>query len=90
MTPAEEKFKFVVHGLVGVGVYPSPQKIRNKMWHLNLGRSWGGGGQRNNLSGRECRWREEVLESLGWTHARTGPGARAWDPPLGWVEGGLD
>lgn len=56
---AEDLFKQVVQVITEVGGYPSPKAILTSL---------GSKGRRRNLSGRQCRWREEVLTQLGWTH----------------------
>jgi hypothetical protein len=68
---AESRFKLVVFSLVYFGFYPSPGRIER----------WLGHHVRHNLNGRECKWREEVLTSFGWTHKWSPGGLPAWQPP---------
>lgn len=80
---AELKLKLSVLGLVCRGTYPSPRAVRLALEDC---REAGGLPRRapppqlNNLNGRECRWRDEVLTRLGWTHW-TALGPRRGDPP---------
>ncbi len=57
-TLAKMKLKLAVRRLIRDGVYPSPRMIDRELNRVT----------RNNLNGRDCRWREEVLRELGWTH----------------------
>jgi len=57
---AEERFKAVVTALVEKDEYPAPAAC---------GRALGRSGLRS-LSGRETRWRREVLTQFGWTELR--------------------
>ena len=95
MAPAEERFKNVVRYLVQEGVYPSPKAIR-----LEISDDGYRSRQLHNLNGRECRWRVEVLEELGWVHVTAGSPfliksrlytttrdcKRSWIPADGWEE----
>jgi hypothetical protein len=58
VTRAEMRFKCVVALLLSVDMYPSPGRIE-----YTLGRR-----VKHNLNGRQCRWREEYLTSIGWAH----------------------
>lgn len=82
---AETVFKLTVRYLVQEGIYPAAKACFR---YLGYDHWW----HRDSLNGRQCRWREEVLEELGWTyvgvHVRKGRwSARSWDPPVGWKEG---
>ena len=57
---AETTFKGIVYTLISLGVYPSPGKI-NKGLRRNRKNM-------NQLSGKECKWREEVFAWLGPEH----------------------
>jgi hypothetical protein len=60
MSRAEKQFKTIVEKLIDRGVYPGPTAINN----ARLGTH--GAGQTNNINGRECRWRREVLLKKGF------------------------
>jgi len=72
-TTRERAFKSAVRGLIRTHRYPSPSAIRETLGE-------GGSGQRNNLNGRECKWREQVFEESGWRH--TGARPRSSEKPL--------
>ncbi len=76
MSPAERKFKEAVYELLSAGFYPSPGRIEARLGHRI----------KNNLNGRECKWREKVLLSEGWSHSpaqRNSIGV-SWRPPIRW------
>lgn len=68
---AEKRFKSALEKIIAGGEYPSPARIREAL---------GQDTQPNNLSGRECKWREEFLLERGWKRVSTGPGTRAFEP----------
>lgn len=80
MTQSEYLFKKVVGELVSEGVYPSPMAILRVLPPYRMGS--------HNLSGRQCKWRAEVLTKLGWKHSSLRKRARSWAPPPGWQEVG--
>jgi hypothetical protein len=61
MNTSEARFKNIVNRLLDRGIYPGPTAINNARLGTHFGRS-------NNLNGRECQWRREVLEYRGWTY----------------------
>lgn len=64
---SEAEFKSAVEAIVDRGEYPSPGRIEREL----------GQPITHNLNGRRCRWREQVLQSRGWTH-RINARPRAW------------
>ena len=65
-------FKSLVRRLIDEGVHPGPKNLR-----LARGLSWNYriSGHRN-INGRQTRWRNEVLQELGWTKHNN-----RWRPP---------
>mgnify|MGYP001570453907 CR=1 FL=1 len=74
MSPTVRKFNTAVFDLLSRGIYPSPGKIEAKLGHR----------VRHNLNGRECKWREQVLLSEGWSHspAQRRMNGLSWRPPI--------
>jgi hypothetical protein len=66
MSTAESRFKSVVHMLLDAGQYPSPTRINKMLRVLDPNRR----GRLNNINGRECAWREQVLISRGWRYVQ--------------------
>jgi len=73
MTPAETKFKQAVVRLHKQGIAPTPTNILNAL-EMRLHRMAGG----PMLSGRQGKWRCEVLTELGY---RKNPISGRWDHP---------
>lgn len=53
----ETRFKNAVRALHSRGVYPGPTALNHELGRDKV--------RSNNLSGRETRWRREVMEELG-------------------------
>jgi hypothetical protein len=56
LSPAEHEFKLAVCDLILRGIHPGPTKI-----NCLLGRSH----RRNEINGRESRWRREIMHVFG-------------------------
>lgn len=67
----EQRFRFIVRGLLAIGVTPTPTKL-NRF----LGRTRN---RLNNINGREAAWRRQELLAAGWTAPVTTNANRYWD-----------
>lgn len=59
----EQRFRWLVRGLLAIGVKPTPTKL-NRF----LGRTRA---KLNNINGREAAWRREELLAAGWLEPMT-------------------
>jgi hypothetical protein len=70
-TNESTRLKLAVYELVSEDLYPSPGQIKRK-----LGRQ-----DKHNLSGRECKWRDEAFRRMGWIRSPEMESGPIWFPP---------
>lgn len=60
---SEDRFRFIVRGLLAIGVVPTPTKINRFLGRMHRRRT-------NHINGREAAWRRQELLAAGWGEPR--------------------
>lgn len=71
---SEERFRWLVRGLLRIGIPPTPTTINRFMDRMHRHKS-------NHLNGREAAWRRDELLAAGWHKTFSTFGRDTWRPP---------
>jgi hypothetical protein len=74
----EQRFRFIVRGLLAIGIAPTPTKLNRFLGRMHRRRT-------NQINGREAAWRRQEMLAAGWTAPRQTNLDRYWDEHTNWT-----